>query len=165
MEEADLSFITSEDREQIHALISHYSHTVDSGHLDAWIDLFTDDGEIVSTESGSAKGKEELRIWVERATGAFSGYQIRHIVTNTLLVATSPDRVQARSYVLLTRQAPATASPDPSAMPVTELMATAAVEDEIHRTRRGWKFRSRRVESALPLDPAFVPRRPTGKAG
>ena len=39
-----MSAIAQEDREGIHALISQYSHAVDEGHFDAWVDLFTEDG-------------------------------------------------------------------------------------------------------------------------
>ena len=157
-----MSLISTQDREEIHGLIARYSHSVDAGHVDAWVDLFTADGEIISPSPGNAKGREELRAWVERALGLFSGYQIRHIVTNTLLLPASPDVVHARSYVLLTRQAEEAS--EPSAMPGTEVMATGVYVDEIHRTPRGWKFRSRTAGSALPLDPAFLADRPSGSA-
>ena len=78
---------------------------------------------------------------------------------NTLLLPTSPDVVRARSYVLLTRQGAADPSQGSAAATGTELVATGVYEDEIHRTSGGWKFKSRRTDSALPVDPAFLAER------
>jgi hypothetical protein len=151
-----VSFISPEDRDQIHTLIAQYCHFADEGHHDAWVDLFTDDGEMITSVVGSAKGSSELRAWIEQELGFFSGYQIRHFVTNTLLLPTSADSVRARSFVLMTRQPTARPPGDPSQPSGAEVLATAVYEDVIERTERGWKFKSRRAEAVSPLDPAFL---------
>ncbi|MFK7894607.1 MAG: nuclear transport factor 2 family protein [Myxococcota bacterium] len=147
-QDAAPGLITAQDRAQIHALIALYSHTFDGGDVDAWIDLFTEEAEFVTSTVGSAQGKEALRRWAEERLADRAGDQMRHFATNTLLRPLSSDQVRARSYVLITRQSLTGGS-------LAQVLFTGVYEDDIRRTPKGWKFERRRAEASLPLDDAF----------
>ena len=121
--------IDSGDRAEIEALISRYSHGIDTGRADLCTALFTEDARL-DTPVGNARGTEEIRAWFDgRLAMREEGVQVFHYVVNTLLAPVTEDRVRSRSMLLYTRQeidVPLSA----------QLLATGIYEDElVHRIR------------------------------
>lgn len=151
------SLISLEDREQIRTLIARYNHAADEGLIDAWADLFTEDGEWHSSIAGHAKGKAELRDWLKHELSFFEGYRLTHFLTNTLFLPQSSDIVRARSHLIMTRKSLEDAvDGDVITSMGGEIVSTAVLEDIIQRTENGWKFKVRNAEMAPEFDPAYL---------
>lgn len=143
------SIVGPADRDEIRALISLYSHALDSGNFAGWTRLFTEDAGI-ETSVGSPKGRAALLRWAqERVASRNPEWQVRHFVFNTLISPVSADLVHARSMLLYTRQ-------DVGKPLSAEVVLTGVYEDEIRRTPEGWQFARRKMEIALPLDSRYV---------
>ncbi len=136
---------------QVRDLISRYSHAVDAGEVEAIVNLFVDDGELI-TPVGSPQGSAALREWAQqRIDSREPRIQVRHMVVNTLIAPVNSSRVRARSMLLYTRQnidKPLSA----------EVMATGIYEDIIVHTANGWRFQQRRMEVAPGIDPIYFKR-------
>lgn len=133
---------------QVRDLISQYSHAVDAGEVDALVNLFVEDGELI-TPVGSPRGWVALRQWAQqRIDSREPRIQVRHMVVNTLIAPVNSGRVRARSMLLYTRQhidKPLSA----------QVMATGIYEDIIVHTASGWRFQLRRMEVAPAIDPIY----------
>jgi uncharacterized protein (TIGR02246 family) len=140
--------LTAADREEIRALISRYSHAIDAGDSTAWLELFPEDGALV-TPVGSPNGRAELLAWVnERLASRAENVQVRHFVLNTLIVPVSDGVARARSMLLYTRQ-------DVLTPLSAQTLATGIYEDELRRTPAGWRFSKRTMEVAAPFDALY----------
>lgn len=141
--------ISTQDRGEIHDLISRYSHAVDAGLKSEWLALFSENGQL-NTPVGSPQGHTELRQWIEeRLASREPQWQVRHFVVNTLIIPVTENRARARSMLLYSRQN--------IGQPLSaEILATGIYEDEVLRTEQGWRFVSRTMEVATPLDPAYM---------
>ena len=132
-----------EDLEDIRQLFVDYSRHLDAGDVEAYADLFADDGEILLGPIGRAKGRAEIvalmtKVKERAATASF------HLVTNPV-VRLDGDR--ATGEVLWTVIKPDAAGKLEVAMFGRHL-------DELVRERGRWRIAKRRgridVPAALP---------------
>src|SRR5579884_2515338 len=73
-----------EDLEAIRQLFVDYGHHLDRGDLDAYAELFAEDGELLLGPMGRARGREEIRELMARATAASAG-RSWHLITNPII--------------------------------------------------------------------------------
>lgn len=128
-----------EDLEEIRQLFVDYGHHLDAGDVEAYAELFADDGELLLGPIGRAKGRPaivELMTKVrDRATG-----RSHHLITNPI-VRLDGDR--ATSEVLWT-----VIRPDGDGKPVVAMLGRH--HDELVRERGRWRFLRRRGEIDVP---------------
>jgi uncharacterized protein (TIGR02246 family) len=82
-----------EDLEAIRQLFVDYGHHLDRGDLDAYAELFGEDGELLLGPMGRARGRAEIRALMGRATASSAG-RSWHLVTNPI-IALDGDRATA----------------------------------------------------------------------
>ncbi|HET6811402.1 MAG TPA: nuclear transport factor 2 family protein [Acidimicrobiales bacterium] len=85
-----------EDLEAIRQLFVDYGHHLDRGDLDAYAELFAEDGELLLGPMGRARGRAEIRELMGRATAASAG-RSWHLITNPIIEL---DGDRARSEVM-----------------------------------------------------------------
>lgn len=121
--------LTANDIAEIIDLGHAYNLAVDAHDPDAWVDCFTDDGEVVSP-FGNPKGRDELRAWIGGIVDNLTG--TRHFTGNEVVTGDG-DRATMRSYyfVVGTTEAPPAVG------------ATGSYEDELTRTDGQWRFTRR----------------------
>lgn len=121
--------LTANDIAEITNLGHAYNQAVDSHDPDAWVDCFTDDGEVVSP-FGNPKGSDELRGWIGGIVDNLT--DTRHFSGNEVVTG-DDDRATMRSYyfVVGTTEAP------------PAIGATGSYEDELTRVDGRWRFARR----------------------
>ncbi len=130
------------DRRDCEALIHAFCHFIDHGQALRVVDLFTDDG--VFDRTGAALcGHAALAEAMARRP---SGMVTRHVCSNIVLRAESPDRIVGTTAFLLFRRDGAALAAD--AGPATCLQAVGDFEDVFIRTDVGWRIASRK---AIPV--------------
>lgn len=89
-----------EDKCAIQELIARYSHAIDSGNYDAWIDCFAEDGAFEGTRAGRFVGRAALKEFTERfeARRATEYPNVRHCVLNTV-TDIEGDTARSSSYL------------------------------------------------------------------
>ena len=149
------------DRFALMDLISLYGHTIDSGEIDAWIDLFTPDA-VYTLPTRVLEGRDAIRDWIDGMVALRDPtIQARHHTTNTILVADSADRALGRSMLIMTAQprSPAGEEVIPAQAKESQrarLTLTGLYGDVFTRTPDGWRFQSRRADVDFALDPRFL---------
>lgn len=125
----------AEDKLDILELIAKYAHGADGPVAEAFADVFTDDGAAIFPDR-AARGREELIKFGERLVGTLPVRQLRHIQCNTVWKEVTPDRVKARTYVVVTNK---------KVLDGTLVVHTTGYyDDDIVRTPKGWRFKERR---------------------
>jgi uncharacterized protein (TIGR02246 family) len=133
-----------EDLEEIRQLFVDYGRHLDAGDVEAYADLFADEGEVLLGPIGRAKGRDAIvalmtKVKERAATASF------HLVTNPV-VRLDGDR--ATGEVLWT-----VIKPDASGN--LEVAMFGRHVDELVRERGRWKIAKRRGRIDVP---AVVPR-------
>ncbi|MCP4905410.1 MAG: nuclear transport factor 2 family protein [bacterium] len=153
--------ISHDDRFAILDLVSIYGHMLDSGEIEAWIDLFTLDA-IYTLPTRSLEGREAIREWIVGLVALRDpSIQTRHHTTNTVLFPEDEDRVLGRSMLFMTAQPRGPASGEAIPLRVAEderarLTLTGLYGDVFTRTSEGWRFQSRRADVDFAFDPKFA---------
>ena len=135
--------ISTQDRERILDLISHYSHAWDNKDSEAWVALYADEAISQTYAAGRLLGEaltnsERLTHAQKRhAMFAENGIQTRHIQTNTLLSPHPDGSVTGKTVFLVSWQY------DGDKVP--KLMHTGLYRDKFVETSSGWKFMRREV--------------------
>ncbi len=125
--------IDLEDRMAITDLLAAYCHAMDASRADLAIRLFADDA-ILETPVGNATGRAAVLAWIEgRLALRSSVHQVGHYLLNPLFASTSDSQVRVRSMLLYTRQ-----SLEENGR--SELLSTGIYEDEVGKSRAGWRF-------------------------
>ena len=123
----------ADDREAIRTLLAEYCFLLDDHHLQAFAQLFTQDG-VWSSRNGEAQGPDAIEALLQRLVPAPGpGTTRRHFTTNSVIDLRG-DRADVRSYFQVIRdsaQGPAIA-------------VAGRYEDDVIRTASGWRF-ARRV--------------------
>ena len=84
-----------EDLAAIQQLFVDYGHHLDRGDLDAYSELFADEGEVLLGPLGRAKGREEIRALMEPVLAGTTGNSF-HLIANPVVdLAEGADRAQA----------------------------------------------------------------------
>lgn len=73
-----------EDLDAIRQVFVDYGHHLDRGDLDAYADLFAEDGELLLGPLGRARGRAEIRELMGRATAGSAG-RSWHLITNPVI--------------------------------------------------------------------------------
>ena len=142
-------YVSAENRQQIHDLISKYSYALDNGREEEWLNLLTVDAWF-ETPVGNPRGTEQLARWFkERVASRKPGIQVRHYVSNIIIIPISDVVVHVRSMLLYTRQN--------IKEPLSgRVYATGIYEDEIRLTDKGWRLASHKMAMLLPLDSKYL---------
>lgn len=74
-----------EEKFAIQELIARYSHAIDFGNYDAWVDCFAEDGAFQGSRVGRFVGRAELKKFTEQfETLRATLPNVRHCVMNTV---------------------------------------------------------------------------------
>ena len=125
------------DREEIRALTATYNRRFDDQDADGWAALFVDDGELEVVGGRTSRGGEELR-----AMCTTTGYGTVHITCDSV-IELDGDRATQVCTLLLARR-----SRDGGG---NAFGLTGRYDDELIRTREGWRFRRRAITLDSPL--------------
>lgn len=126
-----------EDKLAIIELLATYSHTLDNGDDEGWVQLFTEDAVWESFLKGADepnirwKGQDGLRSFAATMRANQGTTQVRHMKVNTIFVELTADTARIRSNGLLTSQAA-------GARPVIAL--TGIYAETLQKTPRGWRI-------------------------
>lgn len=125
-----------EDKFAIQELIARYSHSIDSGNYDAWVDCFAEDGAFQGSRSGRFVGRAELKKFTEdfEARRATMYPNVRHCVMNTV-TDVEGDKARSSSYlqVLITSQEG------------TKFAFCGRYDDTFVKVDGAWRFKERKV--------------------
>lgn len=126
------------DRMEIQDLLVRYSTAVDRRDWGAFDEIFTTDGRIDYAEMGGASGSvSEIKDWLARAMAPFATFQ--HMIGN-IEIHLDGDRATARTMC----HNPMVLARDSGETHV--FFCGLWYQDELVRTPRGWRIRSRREE-------------------
>lgn len=127
--------VPAHDRADIVELLHRYSHAIDSGDEETFVDLFVEDGVFTHPE-GSYHGRNRLQD-VVRDYHRINPHakHCQHWIGN-VVVDLEDDRARVHSYVVVYER-------DETLVPVPVVMGT--YEDEVVATEQGWRFRRRLV--------------------
>jgi uncharacterized protein (TIGR02246 family) len=70
-----------EDLQEIHQLFVDYGHHLDAGDLDAYADLFADDGELLLGPVARASGRDEIKAVMAKALAGSSDNSF-HVISS-----------------------------------------------------------------------------------
>ena len=127
---------TIADKLAIQELMARYCFAIDFGDIEGWVSCFTKDG-IFETPFGTFKGLSALRGYISerKAERREKGFQLRHIVTNSI-INVQKDRASSKCYLLLLMVSPEG----------VKLLSTGVYNDESRRIRGKWYFSHRKIE-------------------
>ncbi len=138
-----------EDRDAIHQLFFDYGHYLDRGNVDAYAELFAEDGEVLLGPMGRAKGRENIR---ELMTGVLGhGGNSVHIISSPKVDLHGDTASSEAMWTVL--------SMDSNGKPVVTLVGRH--HDELVRLDGRWYFARRRGVVDIPTamsPPATSPR-------
>lgn len=150
------------DRLAIQELMACYAHYVDNGLGDAWASTFTPDG-VLEYHDIPVRGRDELAAFAAQDLGVFP----THFVGNSIMVQVAPDRVHARSMVIVAARSKTPAPVEFEGLTIdapTTTLGVGIYDDQIVKTDHGWRFQLRKAGSTgvAEVHPDFLP---TGIAG
>jgi uncharacterized protein (TIGR02246 family) len=132
-----------EDLQEIHQLFVDYGRHLDSGALDAYADLFADDGELLLGPVARARGRDEIKAVMAKALAASNGNSF-HIISSPAVVL---DGDRATSEVMWT-----VVERDADGKPSLGMIGRHV--DDLVRERGRWRFQRRKgyvdIPSAMP---------------
>ena len=133
-----MSQLSADDRAEIAELLARYCHAIDQRRWDDFLDLFTEDCRL---DFGAVMGVFEGHDGIRRFMTTMGGLDLfmRHYTTN-LVIRGDAARAHADSYVL------AITGPAGS-----RTHTTGRYEDELVRTRAGWRLHRRRALIEMPV--------------
>ncbi len=133
------------DELEIRSLVARIAHEADTGAIDDYVDLYTEDGVFdmpdnpsVGLKGSKRRGRDEIRAGVEerRAAGLQGpGSQTLHVITTLSVDVDGSDEATSHCYFLYfgdTASSPA-------------LRTAGQYHDTYRRTPAGWKLAYRRV--------------------
>ena len=128
-----------EDLEAIRQLFVDYGRHLDRGDLDAYVELFAEDGEVLLGPLGRARGRDEIRALMARATASSAGNSW-HLITNPVI---DLDGDRATSDVMWT-----VIVPGEDGRPVVSMMGRH--RDVLARRDGRWLFQRREGHIDVP---------------
>ncbi len=134
-----------EDKLAILELLAAYSHTLDNGDDEGWVQLFTPDAVWESFARGADKpsihyeGHDGIREFAAAMRSRSAG-QARHVKSNTIFVELTPDLARIRSNGVITHKPPG----QPPSVALTGIYA-----ETLRKTAAGWRI----AQIALHIDP------------
>lgn len=141
------------DRLAILDAIARYSHTFDNREVDAFAQIFTEDGifEFIAADASepelSLPSRADIHAWV---TGWYAdldpAIQSRHHQSGTMFLTLTPDRAESATMLLTTAQRLGDAAP--------HVKMTGVYHDTWRKTADGWKLARRRLRYDGRAEPA-----------
>jgi uncharacterized protein (TIGR02246 family) len=128
-----------EDLEEIRQLFVDYGRHLDAGDVEAYADLFADDGEVLLGPIGRAKGRPAIVELMTRIRGGARTPSF-HLVTNPM-IRLDGDRATAEVLWTVIR---------PDADGRLEVAMFGRHHDELVRERGRWRFARRRGRIDVP---------------
>jgi uncharacterized protein (TIGR02246 family) len=128
-----------EDLQEIHQLFTDYGRHLDRRDMDAYAELFADDGELLLGPVARAKGRDEIRATMTRVLGAAASTSF-HLVTNAD-VRLDGDRATSEVMWTVVERAP-------DGKPVVGAIGRHV--DDLVRERGRWRFARRRGFVDIP---------------
>jgi len=123
-----------EDKEAIRELFSEYCFHMDDRRFRELADLFTEDGEWITSYS-RARGREELATLLAKINPTKeSGIVRKHFVVNSLISITGNTATSRASYLVFAGKGH---GPEP--------VVAGTYVDELVKTDGGWRFKSRQL--------------------
>lgn len=126
-----------EDKLAIMEHLAAYSHTLDNGDDEGWVQLFTEDAVWESFAKGADKpnirweGHDGIRKFAAAMRSNQGQTQVRHMKINTIFLELTADTARIRSNGLLTAQAAGA----PPAVALTGIYA-----ETYKKTPKGWRL-------------------------
>ena len=131
-----------EDVFAIEQVIGVYSYTWDSGDVDGWTEVFTEDGIWDSHRKDEVEprthlaGRERLREFASDSfSGRLAGIQPRHYQTNTLFLGLTDDTARTRTMTQVTWL--------PAGEMIPSIKWSGVYVDTWRKTHAGWKIAQR----------------------
>ena len=128
-----------EDLEEIRQLFVDYGHHLDAGDVEAYADLFADDGEILLGPIGRAKGRQAIvelmtKVRARAKTPSF------HLIANPIVHLDGDVATSEVCWTVIR----------PNADGKLEVAMFGRHHDELVRERGHWRFRRRRGQIDVP---------------
>lgn len=122
-------------------LQARYCLLADRGDADGFTALFTEDAAITVPEAPAFSGHAAIHASLKML--ASLGVTMRHLMTNSVIDAESPERASGVCYLTVfnSAEAPDAGGSRPSAVPST----VGEYHDTFRRTADGWRISSRRL--------------------
>lgn len=131
--------ISEQDRRDCEALVHAFCTFIDHGEALKVVGLFTEDG-VFDRKGAALRGHAAL---AEAMSKRPASVVTRHVCSNIVLRAESPDRIVGTTVFLFFRRDGAADSTDNS--PAASLEAVGDYEDVFVRTPAGWRIASRKA--------------------
>lgn len=129
-----------EDLEEIRQLFVDYGRYLDAGNVDAYAELFAEEGELLLGPIGRAQGAEEIRALMTRVLAGVTGNSY-HLIANPIVVFDDLDDASSEvSWAVVARDA--AGSPD--------LTMLGRHVDKLRRESGRWRFLRREGHIDLP---------------
>ncbi|MCP5146189.1 MAG: nuclear transport factor 2 family protein [Gammaproteobacteria bacterium] len=94
-----------EDKEALREVVAKYCHYVDSGNIEAWLDLFTEDAVFDGgAKVGMHHGKAAFRVFNEHITATLGPMSLRHSASN-FIISVVADRAHLSCYITVFHRA------------------------------------------------------------
>ena len=125
-----------EDKFAIQELIARYSHAIDSGNYDAWVDCFAEDGAFQGSRSGRFVGRAELKKFTEQfeTQRATILPNVRHCVMNTVTEVDGNEAMSSSYLQVLT-----------TGKEGVKFYFCGRYEDALVKVGGEWRFKERKV--------------------
>ncbi|MGQ9426389.1 nuclear transport factor 2 family protein [Gilvimarinus sp. F26214L] len=123
--------LKAQDYAEIQQLYAQYNWAIDTGDGEAYADTFTPDGVFNSFE-----GRDALVGFIKRWTEQMNGATRKHWNSN-LRITGDGKTAKGSVYLMLV---------DTSTQPAT-ILSTGTYSDELVKTRDGWRFSKRSVQT------------------
>jgi uncharacterized protein (TIGR02246 family) len=128
-----------EDRDAIHQLFVDYGRYLDSGNIDAYADLFTEDGEVMLGPMGRTQGRENIRALMAKVLDGRVGAAY-HVISSPAVVLDGDEATSEVMWTVLQR--------DAEGKP--KLTSTGRHVDRLRRVDGAWRIAERRGYVDLP---------------
>ena len=128
-----------EDLLDIHQLFIDYGHYLDSGDFASYAELFAEEGEILLSPMGRAKGRAEIEALMTKTLGGRAGESF-HLVTSPVVRLAGDQATSEVMWTVLAR--------GEGGQPVVTMMGRH--KDDLVREGGAWKFLRRRGFVDIP---------------
>jgi uncharacterized protein (TIGR02246 family) len=119
-------------------LVTGYCQAADCGDVEAFVALFTTDGQWASPDGSTVRGHDQMRAYFAARPGNLVS---AHVCTNILVEVTGANSAAGRSLSTVYRSGAVDGAPAVLAPP----LAVVENRDEFALTEQGWRIRQRRA--------------------
>ncbi len=128
-----------EDLEEIHQLLVDYGHHLDAADLDAYVELFADDGELLLGPVARATGPAEIKAVMSKALAGAKGNSY-HVISSPRVALEGDAATSEAMWTVVER--------GDDGKPYVGMIGHHV--DELVRERGRWRFQRRRGFVDIP---------------